>query len=168
MATELQATIELYDRDYYAWARQQAEVLRQFRSTRPNVPLDLEHLIDEVDSLADETMQAVKTQLRRLVQHLLKLEYSPAARPRRQWLNSVDNARKEMVERLTPTIKNEIEPQLEAHYALARRNAARDLLDYEESEAAAKLPKKCPYSLDQLIAEDWYPTNRHGLTDDTP
>jgi hypothetical protein len=168
MATELHAISELHDRDYYAWARQQAEALRRFQSTRPNVPIDFEHLIDAIDGLADETMQAVRSQLRRLVQHLLKLEYSPAARPRRQWLNSVDDARQEIIERMTATVRNELEPQLDEHYALARRKAARDMLDYEETEAAANLPTTCPYTLDQLTDSAWYPTNRHGLTDETP
>ena len=26
----------------------------------------------------------------------------------------------------------------------------------------------CPCTLDQLVDETWRPTNRHGLTDDTP
>jgi hypothetical protein len=28
------------------------------------------------------------------------------------------------------------------------------------------LPVDCPYALDDLLADDWYPANRHGLPDD--
>lgn len=48
-------------------------------------------------------------------------------------------------------------------YEHARRSARLALLDHPEPEAAAALPQSCPYTLDQLLEDGWYPANRHGL-----
>ena len=32
-----------------------------------------------------------------------------------------------------------------------------DLRDYGEEAAAISLPTECPYTLEQILAEDWYP-----------
>lgn len=169
MATRLEDKIDpaaLYDQDFYAWAKHQAETLRHFQTTRPNLPLDFEHLIDEVEELGDSRLRAARSQVVRLLQHLLKLEHSPADRPRRLWLNSVDDARRELGDAMTATIRNVIEPQLSDLYDDARIAAGRDLLDHDEPDAAAALPPTCPYTLDQLLTRRWYPTNRHGHIDE--
>ena len=36
-----------YDGDFYAWALHQAALLREVRRWQPDVPLDIEHLIEE-------------------------------------------------------------------------------------------------------------------------
>jgi hypothetical protein len=51
-------------------------------------------------------------------------------------------------------------------YLRARREAAFVLDKHGEREAAKALPKACPYDLNQLVAYDWWPANRHGLVDD--
>ncbi len=168
MATELRDIDELYVRDFHAWAKEQAQRLREIEASRPNLPLDFTHLIDEVEELARRDVRATKSQLRRLIVHLLKLEYSRGDRPRRQWLNTVDNARQALDDVLSPSVISIVTPFLEQLFEDARTAAIRDLLDHDEPEAASALPRACPYVLDQLIDSDWYPTNRHGLTDDTP
>jgi hypothetical protein len=50
---------------------------------------------------------------------------------------------------------------MEARYARARRRAAEDLIEYEES--GEDLPDACPYSLEQVLAHDWFPANARGL-----
>lgn len=168
MAVKLDDKIDparLYDEDFYAWAKQQADILRACEATRPNLPLDFAHLIDEVEDLGESLVRATKSQLRRLIQHLLKLEYSPADRPRQQWLKSVDQARLEIDDVLTASVRNAITPLLGKLFENARDLAKRDLLSYGEPNAARALPETCPYTLDQLTDKAWYPANRHGLVD---
>ena len=168
MATKLEDKIDpaaLYDADFYAWAQQQAETLRRLEATHPTLPLDFAHLIEEVEDLARSDLRLVKSQLRRIIRHLLKLQHSPAPAPRRQWLNTIDQARAEVGDTLTATLRSKLGPEVEALYAIARKTAARDLLDHDEPKAAAFLPETCPYTLDQLLDETWRPTNRHGLVD---
>jgi len=157
---------QLYREDFYAWLRAQAGALRRLEAERWNGPLDLPRLAEEVEDLGSEQKHAVESQLRRLMQHLLKLEHSPAADPRAGWLNTVDDAREEIGARLTRSMRPEIEDVLNKLYAHASRKARRDLLAYREREAADALPAENPYPLDRLIDEGWYPPNRHGLIDE--
>jgi hypothetical protein len=156
---------QLYKEDFYAWTRDQAKALRRLADQRWNGPLDLLHLAEEVEDLGSEQQWAVESQLERIIEHLLKLEHSPNAGPRRQWMISVNNARGEIGRRLTPTIRNQVEPALSELYRRSRRNAELSLLDHEEVEAARALPADCPYAFDDLLADEWWPANRHGLTD---
>jgi hypothetical protein len=146
-----------YDGDFYAWALHQAALLREVRRWQPEVPLDIEHLIEEVEDLAQNRRAAVRSQVRRLLEHLLKREYSPAREPSRQWEGSINQARIELDEHLTASLEVEIRAELDEIYRKARRYAVRDLARYGETEVAARIPASCPYSWEQLRDEDWYP-----------
>jgi hypothetical protein len=155
----------LYKDDFYAWTRKQASALRRLADERWNGPLDLLHLAEEVEDLGSEQRWAVESQLERIIDHLLKLEHSPSPEPRRQWMISVVEARGEIERRLTATLRREIEPALAERYRRARRKAELALLDHGEAEAARVLPDACPYTFDDLLADEWWPVNRHGPTD---
>jgi len=92
----------------------------------------------------------------------MKLEHSELAEPRRVRVRSVDDARYEIERRMTPTLRRAVARRLATLYAHATRQARRALLDHPEPEAAAAVRESYPWTLDQLRAEDWYPTNRHG------
>ena len=70
----------LYREDFYAWALNQADELRRLAETRPNVSIDFEHLIEEVEGLATGKLNTVLGQLTRLLRHLLKLEHSDTSK----------------------------------------------------------------------------------------
>jgi hypothetical protein len=55
--------------------------------------LDLEHLAEEVADLGHSERDAVRSQVRRVIEHLLKLEYSPATEPRDGWKDIVADVR---------------------------------------------------------------------------
>lgn len=156
----------LYERDFHAWALDQAEALRRLAEMRPNLPLDFPHLIDEVEDLARSQRRGVLRQLDRLLQHLLKLEHSASADPRRQWRMSVNDARGEIELDLTESIARSLSAELPRLYARARASAALALADHGEAADARALPAECPYALAQLLDDGWLPANRHGLTDD--
>jgi hypothetical protein len=160
MASRLE---KLYDEDFYAWTRAQAGALRRLAAERWNGPLDLLHLAEEVEDLGMQARNAVRSQLERILEHLLKLEYSPSVDPRPGWMNSVDDARARVQDALTPTIRRDAETMLPRLFERARRRAARELAAHGEADAAAALPPGCPYTLDHLLAEEWWPASRHGL-----
>jgi Domain of unknown function DUF29 len=156
----------LYKEDFYAWTRDQAEALRHLAGQRWNGPLDLLHLAEEVEDLGSEQQWAVESQLERIIEHLLKLEHSPSREPRRQWMISVVDARGEIERRMTATIRREVEPELAKLYKRSRRKAALDLAGHGEVEGARSLPVLCPYAFDDLLADEWWPANRHGLREE--
>src|SRR3954464_15566716 len=85
----------LYDEDFVAWTQQQAKALRAAAGSRTNQPLDWENLAEEVEDLGKSVRRELESQIRRIIQHLLKLQYSPSADPRRGWFESVTGARAE-------------------------------------------------------------------------
>ena len=154
---------ELYEEDFYAWTRDQATALRRMAGDCWNGPLDLEHLAEEIEDVGSERRDAVRSQLRRIVEHLLKLEYSRARDPRGGWVGSILDARAEIPDRITPTIRREVEQELARLYLPARKKAAHGLSAHGERDMAGELPELCPYAFTELLDDDWYPPNRHGI-----
>jgi len=152
MASRVKARPSLYEQDVYAWSRAQAELLRAGRFA----DLDLEHLIEEVEDVAGALKRSVRQRVRTIIEHLLKLEHSPAEEPRPGWRATVRTQRVRLRDALTPTLRREVEGELAELYGDARGLAEGALRDHREDAAAAALPASCPYSLDQ-IAADWLP-----------
>ena len=68
--TELdaKAVAALYDTDLYAWARTNAELLRQGRYQE----LDVAHLIEEIEDMGKSEFRTMESHLQNLLMHLLK------------------------------------------------------------------------------------------------
>src|SRR5438094_8939002 len=90
-----------YDDDFYAWTQYQAEVLRSMR-TRDN-RFDREHVAEEIEDLGKSERDVVRSQVRRILEHFLKLAYSRAAGPRYGWMGSVVDARDVLTDNITAT-----------------------------------------------------------------
>jgi len=152
----------LYEQDFALWAERQGALLR----ARHFDQLDLDNLIEEVEDLGRRERDAMESLVETTLEHLLKLAWSKADRPRLGWLETVDNQRAKLARKLTTTLRNHVEGELPALYAGLRRPLGRELAKDNPSRAA--LPPSCPYTLDQILDPDWYPNNVHGLKDPTP
>ena len=74
-------------------------------------------------------------------------------------METIDDAREMLSDKLTATLRRDAEAYLEKLYAEGRRRAARGLQRHGEPDAADLLPLACPWSLDEICREDWYPTS---------
>ena len=155
-------TSGLYDEDFPLWAERQAALLRARRFDE----LDLVNLIEEVEDLSRRERDSVESYVETILEHLLKLELSSAARPRRGWLVTVDKQRAKLARKLTTTLRNHLESELPALYAGLRRPVARQL--EKHAPQSKSLPSVCPYTLDQILDPDWVPSNVHGIKDPAP
>ena len=153
----------LYETDYYAWTREQAAALRELAERRAPVPLDLANLAEEVEDLGRTQRDAVRSQVRRIMEHFLKLEFSTAAYPRLDWKESIVEARSELADKISASLRRDAEDELPNLFRRAQRKAALRVRKFGEAQAADDLPASCPYSLDAILRDDWYPPNRHGL-----
>ena len=144
-----------YEDDFYAWTQYQAEVLRSLPTSDNR--FDREHVAEEMEDLGKGERRAAHSEVRRILEHFLKLAYSPASDPRSDWMVSIANARAELEEMLTATLRRDAEAELPRLYARARDIAEVGLVKYGETDVAAKFPTGCPYSLDQVLAIGWYP-----------
>ena len=153
MATRVKArSSDLYERDVYAWSNEQAGLLRAQRFAE----LDLEHLILEIEDVGGSLYREIRSRLRTVMEHLLKLEHSTATKPRAGWQHTIRTQRADLADDLTLSLRPRIESNLARFYEVARIEAAAALREHGEDAAADALPEKCPYSLDQLTG-DWLP-----------
>ena len=144
-----------YDDDFYAWTQYQAAVLRSMPA--PDNRFDRENVAEEIEDLGKNERNAMRSEVRRILEHLLKLGYSPATEPRADWMVSIATARAELDDRLTATLRRDVETELPRLFLRARDIARVGLAKYGESSLAADLPESCPYSLEQVLAGGWYP-----------
>lgn len=142
----------LYATDYYAWTQEQAAALRRLAASRADLPLDLDHLAEEVEDLGKSERRAVRSQMRRLLEHLLRLQYATATEPRAGWRRSIVDARIELADDLTPTLRREVEADLANLYDAAREQAAEALAGCGEEVV---LPEQCPWGLDEVLRRGW-------------
>lgn len=147
----------LFERDYVAWLAEQAAIMRRLRGDGANIPLDLDLLAEELDDMGRELRASCASHTATIIQHLLKLQFSPTEEPRRGWQNTVRTARLNLNKRVTTTITNELEDELGDLYATARSNARNDLEQHHETDAAKRLPRRCPYTLEQIQDAEWWP-----------
>ena len=118
--------------------------------------LDRERVAEEIEDLGKSERDVVRSQIVRIVEHLLKLEYSPAADPRFDWMASIVEARRALADKITSTLQRDAEAMLPELYGHARELADIGLRKFGE-HAAARLPPICPYTLEQIRARGWYP-----------
>jgi Domain of unknown function DUF29 len=147
---------QLYEADFYAWTRQQALALRRFAKTRPNLPLDLEHIAEEIQDLGKSERDAVYSLARQIMQHLLLIEHSPAIAQRQHWMDEIDEFRAQVNPKLSATIRRHLRRDLGEVYGNGRRVVGRKMRRYGEDLAADALPAECPYTVEQVVG-DWLP-----------
>ena len=144
-----------YDDDFYAWTQHQAQVLREMPVIDNR--FDRENVAEEIEDLGKSARKAVRSHVRRIVEHFLKLQYSPAQEPRSDWMASIVDARITLEDDLTATLRADVTSELPRLYRAARKQAALGLDRYRERGAADSMPSQCPYTLEQILEEDWYP-----------
>ena len=153
---------DLYETDYHRWLEVQADLLREGRLE----DIDAVNLVEEFDELAVGERASVESHAETVIEHLLKLEHSPAERPRRGWRLTVARHRGRLAKRLTASLRNRLQQSLEDVYRDGRRVAVIGLeVDQVRAEA---LPVQSPYTLEQILDPDWLPKNVQGIEDPEP
>ena len=98
----------------------------------------------------------MRSRVRTIIEHLLKLEHSPATDPRLGWRSTIRAQRTDLLDDVTPSLRRDLLDELAELYARARHDADGSLRDHGEHAAADALPGACPYALDQITG-DWLP-----------
>ena len=153
MATRIRPKAKnLYDEDFYVWTEAQAELLRK----RQFEALDLDNLIEEVEALGRAEKTSVLNNASVIIEHLLKLQFSPAQEPRNAWRASVREHRRRLRRDLTPRLRQILDAELRTLYREIRDDTAALLRDHGEDTAAAALPADCHYTVEQITG-NWWP-----------
>jgi len=153
---------ELYERDYYTWAQEQARALRERRIEE----IDWINLAEEIEGLARSEKHALQSRIARLLEHLLKLAY---ARERmlesnaRGWQLSARNARDAVRQLLdeNPGLQSQLENIFIRAYRSARNGTLR-VLRLPDSA----IPEASSWTLEQTIDEKFFPRPRERAADE--
>jgi len=139
----------LYEHDHYAWLTRQAGLL----AGRRFAELDLENLIEEIETLGRSEKHDIENRLGVLLMHLIKWSYQPERRSG-SWTSTLIEQRARLARRLqeSPSLRAYPADVLGHEYALARRRAAA-----ETGLPVEAFPEKCPYSVDQVLDPDFLP-----------
>jgi Domain of unknown function DUF29 len=84
-------TTTLYDQDFYAWTQRQMQLLKAGCWNE----LDIENLIEELDSLGKQERQELRNRLEVLLGHLLKWRYQPELRCK-SWRATIREQRRQI------------------------------------------------------------------------
>ncbi|MGK7890388.1 MAG: DUF29 domain-containing protein [Leptolyngbyaceae cyanobacterium] len=142
----------LYNTDYQLWLEDTVAQLK----ARNFSDLDLENLIEEIESLGRSDKRALSSYLLRLCEHLLKLNYWESERERcfRGWILEINNFRAEIELLLkdSPSLKPFLSEAFLSSYQKARKNILK-AIDIPPDG----IPIKPDFTLEQALDEDWFP-----------
>jgi Domain of unknown function DUF29 len=145
----------LYEKDFTRWTEQQSNALREASRFPTNLPLDWENLAEEIESLGRSQRRELRSRLMAILEHLLKLEHSPAPDPRHGWMDTVERERSE-IERLfedSPSLRREVARMITVEAPRAARLAARALFRHDGEIGDLAVPN---YTEEQVLG-DWFP-----------
>ena len=129
------------------WTARTAELLRNGRLDE----VDLENVAEEIESLGRSERSAVRSQLRRMLVHLVKVSIQPE-RAGASWRAAVASARTEILDLIgdSPSLRRHAAESLQRIYREAVELA---LIETNMTDQAKELdiPKDCPYSLGKLL-----------------
>lgn len=127
----------LYERDFFLWTVEQSRLLRDVAKIRTNLPLEWDHLAEEIESLGLSERRELGSRIARIIEHLLKLEFSPASDPRRGWEETVSREREDVRRLLknSPSLKRVVEIVVAEECRGAARITAQSLAAHGEIDA---------------------------------
>jgi hypothetical protein len=147
----------LYEKDYYAWARQNAELLKAGRLTEA----DIGHLIEELEGMGASNLRELINRLRILLMHLLKWQYQLKHLDGLfgkfnggSWRATIIEQRGQLHDLLedNPSLKPLLAESIPKAYKKALNMAI------EETRMLPRtFPKVCPYTEQQILDNDFYP-----------
>lgn len=134
-----------YDKDFYKWSNEQVKLLKKGDYTR----LDIKNIIEEIESLGKRDKRALKSEIRRLLHHLLKLNYASEYKGNsNSWDSSILTAREHIWDLLddSPSLKKELPKIISDVYNDSLELAVADCAYNEEL-----FPKSCPWTIKEIL-----------------
>lgn len=141
----------LYEQDFFAWANEQARLLRTGHLSEA----DIEHIAEEIESMGKTEKRELISRLKVLMMHLLKWRFQPTGRCT-SWRLTIEEQRRETVDHLAdnPSLKTMMAQAIAAAYDGAILAAARETgLDREI------FTKQCPWSFEEITNTGFWPEN---------
>jgi len=139
----------LYDTDFYAWANEQAKLLREGKLTAA----DIEHIVEELETLGRAEKRELTSRLVVLLTHLLKWRHQPSLRGN-SWRLTIKEQRRALRRHLrdNPSLKASLPEVLADAYGDAVLATAR-----ESGLDETAFPESCPWPFQQIVNDAFWP-----------
>jgi catalase (peroxidase I) len=133
----------LHEQDFYAWANQQAGLLRAGRFAEA----DIAHIADEIESMGQSEKRGLVNRLTVLLTHLLKWQHQPTLRST-SWRLTLEEQRRKLEDHQAdnPSLKAVIADTIVAAYRYAILAATR-----ETGMERTVFSVACPWSFEQIM-----------------
>lgn len=139
----------LYEVDFAEWVEQTAQLLRlgNFRE------VDIENLVEEIESLGKRDRRELISRLIVLMSHLLKWQYQ-SIKQSNSWRSTINEQRHQiqLILEDSPSLKRYLVEQLPKGYKPAIKQAA-----LETNLPLEIFPVDCPYTAEEICTEDFFP-----------
>jgi hypothetical protein len=143
---------ELYETDFYAWTQEQARLLRERRWD----DLDLDNLVDEVESVGRSDKRQIESRLEVLIGHLLKWKFQPGGRGN-AWMSTIFEQRRRLIRLVddSPSLREFFRQEVFNSYLSGRLLASK-----ETGIALGLFPDECPFTPEQVLDLEFFPEDR--------
>ncbi len=144
--------------DFVAWSARQGGLLRRIALGEPlgNEEVDWGNVIEEIESLGRSQRNELASRVRTVLEHLLRLEASPATQPGAGWRTTIVRSRQDIAKLLedNPSLRPQVEGVITAELPRAREIAAAALEEYDEQP---RVPlDQLHYTKEQVLGS-WLP-----------
>lgn len=139
--------LTLYEQDYYLWIEKTVEQLRQNQLQE----IDIQNLIEELETMGRSEKRAVQSNLTVLLMHLLKYKYQPNKRSQ-SWRSTIVEHRRRLLILFkdSPSLKGYSQEIFAECYQDARQDAAT-----ETQLKVSVFPDECPFNLEVVLKVDY-------------
>jgi hypothetical protein len=138
----------LYERDILSWSEHQADLLRRLaRGERVN-DVDWQHVVEEIEDVGLSELNAVRSYLRLMLVHLLKIQGWPNSPSIDHWRGEAVSFQADAEQRFSPSMRQRIDLAALYDKAVAQIGSARF-----DGVAPRAWAAECPFSLDELLRE---------------
>ena len=142
-------TTTRYEADFFAWANEQAALLRAGKLSAA----DIEHIAEEIEDMGRAEQRELENRLKQLLLHLLKWRFQSERRGS-SWQASIRIQRVEIAKHIkkNPSLKADIAEAMSDAYEVAQIAAAG-----ETGLLETVFPAECPWSYEQIMDAGFWP-----------
>ncbi len=138
--------VNLHEHDLNLWLEQQAIAIKN-----KNIDsMDWQNLLEEIEDMGASQKRALRSYVKQLIKHLLKLKYwhTELERNKAGWELEVSNFRDEILDILadSPSLKNYLETNYDVWY---QKSADKKKLGFD-------LPEHEQISIDEILDENYF------------
>lgn len=146
MKTPIKTLSTLYEQDFYLWLNTTAKLLKE----RCFDELDLENLVEEIESMGRSEKRELKSRLIILLEHLLKLKYweSEKVYNARGWRNTIIEQRSQL--KLILEDSSSLKQDIPILFSDCYHNA-RELFLQKSNLLEKTIPVESPFTVENVL-----------------